>query len=65
MIRLKLFTGIIKAWQFVTQGKCKYYDVCELSRPDSQSCTKDRGQFYGFGQYPGCYRNLEKLRGKG
>jgi hypothetical protein len=64
MIRLKLFTGIIRAWQFVTQGRCKYYSICSLKRDTNIACTKNRGQFYGFGRYPGCYREHEKTRGK-
>ena len=62
MIRLRIFMGLLRVWTFITQGKCKYYDVCDLSRPDNQTCTKDRGQFYGFGRYGGCYRRLEESR---
>jgi hypothetical protein len=65
MIQLRIFMGIMKAWSFITQGKCKYYDVCDLSTPDHPSCIKDRGQFYGFGRYAGCYMEHEKTRGKG
>lgn len=65
MIRLRMFTGILKAWTLITQRKCKYYDVCNLKNPDSPICTKDSGQAYGIGRYAGCYREYEKLRGKG
>jgi len=43
-------------------GKCKYYNKCKLRNPKNPPCVKDRGQYYDFGRYPGCYRKMEKIR---
>lgn len=59
---LSLMLKLMGAWNWVSQGKCKYYDVCKLRDPTGSACTKDRGQYYNFGRYPGCYRELERKR---
>lgn len=62
MIRLKLFQHIMGFLMWVTSGKCRYYDVCKLRNPEQPACTNNRGQYYEFGKYPGCYRAMEKKR---
>jgi len=46
----------------IEMGKCKYYNKCKLRNPKNPPCVKDRGQYYDFGRYPGCYRKMEKIR---
>ena len=62
MIRLKLFGFAVKMFALISQGKCKFYGICELRNVEQRACTKDRGQYYGWGRYPGCYRTLEEMR---
>jgi len=36
--------------------RCKYSKSCSMFQPESPTCTKDGGNYYGTGRKAGCYR---------
>lgn len=41
--------------------RCKYSKSCSMFQPESPTCTKDAGNYYGIGRKAGCYREKERI----